>query len=118
VNDQPPILDQAVVSELRESVGGDDGFVKELVGAYLAESPGYLEQMTAAAAADDVAGVVRPAHTLKSSSAALGAMRLAELSKQVEHAAREGRIEHDAIAAARSLWSDTVAALAAAGMSD
>jgi HPt (histidine-containing phosphotransfer) domain-containing protein len=118
MNDQPAILDRAVVAELRESVEGDEAFVRELVDAYLAESPGYLDAMATAAAEGDTAGVVRPAHTLKSSSAAVGAMRLAELSKRVEHAAREGRIEHDAIAAARSLWSETVDALVAAGMSD
>jgi HPt (histidine-containing phosphotransfer) domain-containing protein len=118
MSDQPQILDQAVVAELRASVDGDEAFVRELVDAYLAESPGYLDAMATAAAGGDADGVVRPAHTLKSSSAALGAMRIAELSKQVEHAAREGHIDHDAIAAARSLWSETVAALAAAGMSN
>jgi HPt (histidine-containing phosphotransfer) domain-containing protein len=118
MTDQPEILDRAVVAELRESVGGDDAFVRELVDAYLAESPGYLDAMAQAEATGDAAAVVRPAHTLKSSSAAVGAMRLSEICKQVEYAGREGRLDGAGIAAARSLWLDTVAALTAAGMSD
>ncbi len=118
MTDQPEVLDQAVVAELRDSVGGDDAFVRELVEAYLAESPGHLDTMVAAAAVGDAIAVVRPAHTLKSSSAAVGAMRLAELSKRVEHAAREGRVEQAAIDAIQAAWAETVAALAAAGMSD
>ena len=74
------------MAELRESVGGDEAFVKELVGAYLAESPGYLDAIAAAAAGGDAPAMVRPAHTLKSSSAALGAMRLAAVSKRLEFA--------------------------------
>ena len=40
---EPELLDLGVVDELRESVGGDQEFVKELVAAYLAETPTYLE---------------------------------------------------------------------------
>jgi HPt (histidine-containing phosphotransfer) domain-containing protein len=118
VNDDAGVLDQAVVAELRESVGGDEAFVRELVAAYLAESPGYLDAMAAAAAAGDAAAAVRPAHTLKSSSAALGAMRLSELSKLIEHAAREGRVDQAAVDAARTAWTETLSALTAAGMTD
>ena len=118
MNEQPDVLDQAVVAELRDSVGGDEEFVKELVAAYLAESPGYLEAMAEAAMAGDAAAVVRPAHTVKSSSAALGALRLAATCKQIEFAAREGRVDQAGIHEARSLWAETIAALAAAGLTE
>lgn len=117
MTDDLPILDLAVVAELRDSVGGDQEFVKELVAAYLAESPGYLDALAIAATAGDAAAMVRPAHTVKSSSAALGAIRLAAICKQVEFAAREGRVDQAGMDAARSLWAETVAALAAAGLS-
>jgi HPt (histidine-containing phosphotransfer) domain-containing protein len=117
VIDQPDVLDQAVVNELRDSVGGDEAFVRELVDAYLAESPGYLDALVTAAAAGDAAAVIRPAHTLKSSSSAVGAMRLAALSKQVEFAARDGRVDQPGIDTMVSAWNDTVAALTAAGLS-
>ena len=46
--DEPPILDQAVIAELRESTGDDDEFVRELVAAYIGEATGYLDAMAAA----------------------------------------------------------------------
>jgi HPt (histidine-containing phosphotransfer) domain-containing protein len=116
MNEQPAVLDQATLAELRDSVAGDEAFVKELVGAYLAESPGLIDAMAAAAANGDADGVVRPAHTLKSSSAAIGALRLSAISKQVEHAARDGHVDEAGIKAAMSAWAETVAALTAAGL--
>src|SRR6185369_15449155 len=115
---EPELLDLGVVDELRESVGGDHEFVKELVAAYLAETPSYLEAIAAAAVADDAAAMVRPAHTLKSSSAAIGAMRLSAVSKELEFAAREGRVDQAAVDEAKSLWPETVAALGAVELSD
>ena len=99
-------------------MGGDEAFVKELVAAYLAESPQHVDALTAAVAANDVGAVVRPAHTLKSSSAAVGAMGLSAVSKQVEQAAREGQIDHAGVDRIRTLWPETVAALSAAGLTE
>jgi HPt (histidine-containing phosphotransfer) domain-containing protein len=116
--DDPPILDGAVIAELRESTGGDDEFIRELVEAYVSEATGYLDAMTAAAEAADPAAIVLPAHTLKSSSATLGAMRLAAISRGIEEAGRAGRadgliadVEH-----ARATWAETLSALTAAGL--
>ncbi|HYK95125.1 MAG TPA: Hpt domain-containing protein [Candidatus Dormibacteraeota bacterium] len=114
----PPILDAAVLAELRESTGGDDDFIRELVEAYVSEATGYLEAMTAAAGVADAAAIIRPAHTLKSSSATLGAMRLSAISRGIEEAGRAGRT--DALASdvdqARATWTETLAALTAAGL--
>ena len=118
MSNEPELLDLGVVDELRDSVGGDHEFVKELVAIYLDESPGYLDAIAAAAAAGDAATLVRPAHTLKSSSASIGAMRLSAVSKQLEFAAREGRIDQAAVEEAKALWPLTVAELAAAGLSE
>src|SRR3954447_465190 len=115
---EPELIDLGMVDELRDSVGGDHEFVKELVATYLAESPGYLDAIVAAAAQGDAAAVVRPAHTLKSSSASIGAMRLAAVSKQLEFAARDGRIDQAAVDEATALWPKTVAELTAAGLSE
>ena len=113
-----PIIDQAVLDELRQSVGGDEAFVVELATAYLSEGQGHIDQVADALARDDIEGMVRPAHTLKSSSAALGAARLSAICKEIEHAAREGRTEGlDALVAdARAAWTETVAAMNAAGL--
>jgi HPt (histidine-containing phosphotransfer) domain-containing protein len=113
MSDETPILDENVIGDLLESVGGDKSFIAELATAYLTESPEHLRQMTEAVARSDVDAVVRPAHTLKSSSAALGAARLSEISRGIEHAAREGRAEglDAAVADAQAAWEKTVAAI-------
>ena len=118
MTDDAPILDGAVLAELRESTGDDDEFVRELVDAYVSEATGYLDAMTAAATSADPSAIVRPAHTLKSSSATLGAMRLAEISRGIEEAGRAGRTDDLAVAVeqARATWTATLAALIAAGL--
>ena len=118
MNEDLPVLDAALLDELRASVGGDEEFVRELAAAYLAEGPQHIEQIAAAAAAADAEAIVRPAHTLKSSSAALGAARLSGISRQIEFAGREGRAADLAPLAqeARTAWAATVAALQAAGL--
>ena len=117
VNDAP-ILDDAVLDELRESTGGDEDFVRELAEAYVSEATGYLGAMTDAVTAGDIAAIVRPAHTLKSSSATLGAMRLAGISRGIEEAGRAGHAEGMAAAVeqAHMTWTETLDALRAAGL--
>ena len=118
MTEERAVLDKAVVDELRASVGGDDAFVRELATAYLAEGPAHIDAMGEALGRGDISGIVRPAHTLKSSSAALGAVRLAEISRAIEHAARDGQ-DHgltDAIEDAKRTWALTEAAMRADGL--
>ena len=118
MSNETPVLDDNVIAELRESVGGDDGFVAELAATYLAEAPEHMQALEEAVAAGDVAAAVRPAHTLKSSSASLGAMRLSEISRGIEFAAREGRSDGLAtsVEEAKAAWAETVAAMKERGM--
>jgi HPt (histidine-containing phosphotransfer) domain-containing protein len=117
-SDDAPILDNAVIAELRESTGGDDEFVRELVEAYLSEATGYLDAMHAAVAAADADAIVRPAHTLKSSSATMGAMRLAAICRGIEEAGRAGLASGLAadVEQAQAAWVATLEALTAAGL--
>ena len=61
----------------------------ELVNVFLEDAPGHLARLDAASASGDVAGLVGPAHALKSSSANLGAMQLSAVAKRIEHGARD-----------------------------
>jgi len=83
----PPVVDTGVLDELASSVGGDTGFVAELIGTYLDDAPVHLAEIAAAGASGDAAAMVRPAHTLKSSSANIGGTRLAALCLKLEQAA-------------------------------
>jgi len=118
MSDQPVILDQQVLDSLHESVGGDDAFVADLVSTYLAEGAEHIAQMEAAAAAGDPEAILRPAHSMKSSSAALGAARMSSISRDIEFAGREGRSEDlsASVAEARATWDATVAELNTRGL--
>jgi two-component system, sensor histidine kinase len=108
-----PVLDVSVLSELTDSVGGDREFVVELIRTFLADATEQLEAIDVAAAAGDAEALVRPAHTLKSSSATLGATRLAATSRAVEMAARSGSIDSSVADDVRALHTDLDAAASA-----
>ena len=103
---ETPVLDAAVLEELAASVGGDGEFVVDLIETYLDDAEGQFAAIEAAVAADDPAALVRPAHTLKSSSATLGAKRLAERARALEIAGRSERIDDGARIDAEQLARD------------
>jgi HPt (histidine-containing phosphotransfer) domain-containing protein len=111
-----PIVDEAVLTELLASTGDDPTFLRELLDTYLAETPEQLDAITAAVAADDAALLVRPAHTLKSSSATLGAMGLSALARELEIVGRSGSLPPDVsemLQSVSELWPSTVEELTA-----
>lgn len=118
MTDEQALLDRDVIGELRDSVGGDDEFVRELIATYLAEGPDHLAQMASAAAASDAAAIIRPAHTLKSSSASLGAMRLAAVAREIEFCGRAGDTDGlgSRVTAAHDVWEATVSEIRRAGL--
>jgi HPt (histidine-containing phosphotransfer) domain-containing protein len=91
------VLDEATIAQLFESVGSDPAFLDELAEAYLADAPAQLAAARAAVAADSPEDLVRPAHTLKSSSSTLGAQTLAGLARDLELRARAGSLDGAAI---------------------
>ncbi len=114
-----PVLDEEVLGELLSSTDGDVDFVRELVETYLADVPVQITGIADALEADDAAALVRPAHTLKSASATVGAMRLSAVARELEMAGRSGsldagarsgladaRSEVDAVGAAMAGWLD------------
>jgi HPt (histidine-containing phosphotransfer) domain-containing protein len=92
-----PILDEATIDQLFESVGSDPAFLDELVEAYLSDAPAQLAAARAAVAAGSADDLVRPAHTLKSSSSTFGAQTLAGLARDLELRARAGSLDGAAI---------------------
>lgn len=74
--------------ELAEDYGAD--FVAELAGDYLGEAGQRVARLRQALSVGDAAAVSYEAHTLKSSSANLGAQTFAEFAKRFEEASRNG----------------------------
>jgi HPt (histidine-containing phosphotransfer) domain-containing protein len=111
-----PVLSATVLEELAASVGEDRAFVAQLIDAYLTDSPAQLEAVESAVTAGDTAALVPPAHTLKSSSATLGAQRVASEARALEMAGRAGSIDEEARSVAstlRATWDEAAAALRA-----
>jgi len=108
------VVDERILAELMASTGDDIGFVRELIQTYLADTPLQFEAMTTAVEADDAPSLIRPAHTLKSSSATVGAMRLSSVARELEMAGRTGSLDPAARAgldAARAEWQAAAVAL-------
>ncbi|MPZ42961.1 MAG: response regulator [Betaproteobacteria bacterium] len=88
-----PVLDPAALDAIRElQRPGQPQLVARIVGAYHEESPRLLSELKRAAQAQDSDALARAAHSLRSSSANLGASRLAVLCKQLESSARDERL--------------------------
>ena len=80
-----PVLEMEVIEELR-SIMGDE--YRNLVKLFLEDAPTHIEKLRIAAEAGDIAAMVAPSHTLKSSSANLGALALSSVAKRIEFGAR------------------------------
>lgn len=83
-------FDEETVARLHEELGSDVASMKEIVEAFLQDAPKILAAGSVAAAARNAEGVLRAAHTLRSSAALLGAARLAELCRALEANAAGG----------------------------
>jgi HPt (histidine-containing phosphotransfer) domain-containing protein len=83
-------LDNAVLAELRASVGDDPEFVAELIDDFLADAPTQLDALREAAGSGDANAAMRAAHTLKGNSRTFGAGSLASLCQDAEAAAGAG----------------------------
>jgi signal transduction histidine kinase/DNA-binding response OmpR family regulator/HPt (histidine-containing phosphotransfer) domain-containing protein len=88
------VLDQQTLGRIRalHRPGGQDLLAK-VVGLYVSSSVVLTEAMRSAASSRDAAGIRDAAHALKSSSANVGAMRFAELCREVEEAASADKID-------------------------
>lgn len=86
-------IDAATFANLLEMTGGDMAFVDELVDTYLDEGDRLVEDLVVAATAGDVEAMVRPAHSMKSSSLNVGALELGALCRSLEEDARSGALD-------------------------
>src|SRR6266850_1987275 len=68
---------------------GQPDVIPRVIGLYLSNAPSMMEELQIAVERGDTATVYRLAHSLKSSSAMVGALRLSALCKTLEARARE-----------------------------
>jgi HPt (histidine-containing phosphotransfer) domain-containing protein len=87
--DALPLLDPAIIAELREVM--EEAF-SELLGAFLADVPIQLERLRIAVEQASAADVYQIAHKLKSSCGSFGARQLTEIVERLEQAGRQGNL--------------------------
>lgn len=88
MNGNDDVIDWGVIEELRALGDGDDGFLTDLIGTFLNETPSILARLSEAVAAEDAGNIRLYAHSLKGSSAEFGASYLTELCRQLELAGK------------------------------
>ncbi|MBD1940234.1 PAS domain S-box protein [Microcoleus sp. FACHB-68] len=92
-----PAIELKALNELRQMLGEDSAeMLTMVIDSYLADAVDLLQALRRAAEQGNATALNLPAHTLKSTSATLGATVLAQLCKQLETMARTGMMEEAA----------------------
>ena len=85
-----PIIDPQVIKNLRALNPDDNGeFLREIIAIYLEDTPLRIAELDESLAAGDVSRFARAAHSVKGSSANLGATRLRDAADKLENEARK-----------------------------
>lgn len=89
-----PPLDAEALQRLSElDPGGRHGLLPKVLRTFDSSTRRLLEQLAAARGAADLEGQRMVAHTLKSSSMSVGALRLSQLCADAEQCVREQRTQ-------------------------
>jgi PAS domain S-box-containing protein len=88
------VLDRQVLDQLgKVRTNGKPELLTRVINLYLAESPKLIYKLKQAAGASDAPEIARSAHSLKSSSANVGAKLLSRYCEDIEASARRGDTE-------------------------
>jgi FOG: HPt domain len=81
-----PLIDPQTIENLR-ALNPDDGdeFLREIVTIYLEDTPQRMAELDQSLASGDLPKFTRAAHSIKGSSANVGAMTVRTIAEQLEH---------------------------------
>ena len=85
-----PVLDRDVLDELHAVIGDA---ATQIVTVFLEDAPAMVQQLQLAARNSDEPRMQAVAHSLKSSSANVGALSLSAIAQRIEHEARSGSLQ-------------------------
>ncbi|MDV3436190.1 ATP-binding protein [Stenotrophomonas sp. C2852] len=92
-----PVLDRDVLDELHAVIGDS---ALQILSVFLDDAPAMVQQLQQAAQSGDGPRLKAVAHSLKSSSANVGALSLSAIAQRIEHEARSGSLQRPAVAVA------------------
>lgn len=85
----PSVIDPDAIENLRALNPGDnDEFLREITGIFLEDTPQRIVELDQSLVAGDVGKFTRAAHSIKGSSANLGATALRAVAEKLEHESR------------------------------
>lgn len=85
----PSVLDPQAIENLRALNPGDnDEFLREIAGIFLEDTPKRITELDTSAVAGDLPRFTRAAHSIKGSSANIGATALRGIAEQLEQQSR------------------------------
>jgi HPt (histidine-containing phosphotransfer) domain-containing protein len=85
----PAVIDPQVLENLRSLNPNDnDEFLREIAGIFFEDTPQRIAELDQSFAAGDVIRFTRAAHSIKGSSANLGAMTLRAAAEKLEYQSR------------------------------
>ena len=88
------VLDEAALSRLRElDPSGSNRLMARVLTSFESSLARLMPLLVQAQAAQDCSGIRHVTHTLKSSSASIGALHLTKLCAELEAMARSGELE-------------------------
>ncbi|TAF50381.1 MAG: sensor histidine kinase, partial [Oscillatoriales cyanobacterium] len=92
-----PVIDRDIIHSLAQMAGSRAvGLITSIIQAYQEDAPAYYAAIQTAIETDDADGLRKAAHTLRSSSANLGGLSLANVCKQLEDLGRAGTTQGSA----------------------
>ncbi len=108
-----PIIDPEAINNLRELSPDDDEFLIEIIDIFLEDTPQRIAELESSLASQDVETFGRAAHSIKGSSANLGAMHLRGAAEKLEHHSKDVGLSdtEDMIAEIKSRFAAATAEL-------
>ncbi len=86
------VLDTQALDRLRElDPTGENRLMERVVSAFETSVARLMPQLQEALQANELSGIRHVSHTLKSSSASMGAVKLSKMCSEVENMARQGQ---------------------------
>ncbi len=92
-----PVIDERMLEQLLELIGGDKDSLHELIDTFLEEGKEIVEQMAGALETADLDVLRRSAHSLKSSAQDFGAVELSKLNAALESQCKQGWPDNAAV---------------------
>jgi len=89
-------IDQSALNILRTiQPDGERHFLRRIITLYMSSTQDSIDKLTSALNVDDIVQLIRPAHSMKSSSANIGAMQLMKSCEKLEFDSRQGRFNQN-----------------------